>query len=337
MARYDTKKRVTRNDVAELAGVSPAVVSYVLNSSKYVSDERKEAVYRAIEELHYVPNVQARGLKTQRTMQIAFVCDNLRNDWLEIAETLLFNEGYYVSHCYARDGDPFINKLIERQFDGIFMMSNRYSTKQLNRLAEAGIPLILYKTRDYGELNPAIVTVVPNLSDAVTKSVNYLSLKGHRRIAFLLPVRYRSSGMESDGIRERAFKKALELNGISTEEAYLCSNTDSMESILTEVCNLIIEGGCDRRPTAIMASNDWMAGEVMKSIKRMGLRIPEDIAVMGEDNTYLAEMLSPTLTSVDFSKELFSRVLVEKLLKLMRGEKTECQMIDVVIKVRESA
>ena len=87
-------KKITRNDVAKLAGVSPALVSYVMNQTKPVSEEKTLAVKRAIEELQYRPNLHARGLKTNRSMQIAFVCDNLRNDWLEIAEKGFFDKGY---------------------------------------------------------------------------------------------------------------------------------------------------------------------------------------------------------------------------------------------------
>ena len=95
-------KNATRNDVAKLAGVSPAVVSYVINKTKFVSEEKTQAVLDAIKELNYQPNLYARSLKTNRSMQIAFVCDNLRNDWLEIAEKKLDKLGYNVSHCYSR-------------------------------------------------------------------------------------------------------------------------------------------------------------------------------------------------------------------------------------------
>ena len=77
------KKKITRNDVARLAGVSPAIVSYVINQTKFVSEEKTLAVKKAIEELHYRPNLYARSLKTNKSMQIAFVCDNLRNNcWI---------------------------------------------------------------------------------------------------------------------------------------------------------------------------------------------------------------------------------------------------------------
>ena len=143
-------KKITRDDVAKLAGVSPAVVSYVINQTKYVSEEKTLAVKKAIEELQYRPNLHARSLKTNKSMQIAFVCDNLRNNWLEIAEKKFFDRGYFVSHCYSRDGDEFIQMLIEGRFDGVFMLSNRYTAAQLNQIAGAGIPVVLYKTQYRG-------------------------------------------------------------------------------------------------------------------------------------------------------------------------------------------
>lgn len=330
-------QRVTRNDVAKHAGVSPAVVSYVINSSKYVSDEKRNAVLQAISELNYQPNLQARSLKTRQSMQIAFVCDNLRNDWLELPEKMLFERGYYVSHCYSRDGDDFIQMLIGRQFDGVFMMSNRYSTEQLRQISQAGIPIVLYKTRKYGNLGSNVVAVVPDIYGGVKKSVNYLAMRGHKRIALLLPTRYRSSGLDSDGFREQAYVHAIQENGLELDNVLICSDTDSADQILDYVCNIMIEKSVSVRPTAIIAGNDSMAATVMQSIKKLGLRVPEDVAVMGSDNTYLATMVSPTLTSMDFSKEEFAQKLTDTMLALIRGECCEDIFIRVGIAIRESA
>ena len=330
-------QRVTRNDVAKLAGVSPAVVSYVINSSKYVSEEKRDAVLRAIAELNYQPNLQARSLKTRQSMQIAFVCDNLRNDWLELPEKLLFERGYYVSHCYSQDGDDFIQMLIGRQFDGIFMMSNRYSTAQLRQISQAGIPIVLYKTRQYGDLGDKVATVVPDIYDSVVKSVNYLVMRGHRRIALLLPTRYRSTGLDSNGFRERAYVHALQENGLELDDSLICSDTDSSEQILNYVCDMMVGKSAASRPTAIIGGNDFMAATVMQSLRKFGLRIPEDIAVMGMDNTYLSTMVSPSLTSINFSKEDFAKALTNTLLALIRGEHPEDVFLKVNIEIRESA
>jgi DNA-binding LacI/PurR family transcriptional regulator len=326
--------KVTRNDVAKLAGVSPAVVSYVINQTKYVSEEKTLAVRKAIEVLGYRPNIYARSLKTNKSMQIAFVCDNLRNDWLEIAEKMFFEKGYFVSHCYSRDGDEFIQMLIEGRFDGVFMLSNRYPAKQLNAIAHAGIPVVLYKTRDYSHLEPNIVSVVPDIYGGIVKTVSYLIARGHKKIILAPPLRYKMN-LEK-GYRERAYKNALEANGLVYDERLVCSNTSTKETIFSTIFDLVFAGDPKERPTAIIAGDDYLAGQIMQYLKRLGLRVPEDLAIVGMDNTYLTEMLSPSLTSVEFSKEEFSRKLVDTMLMLINGEEVGDEFINVSLSARES-
>ena len=328
-------KNATRNDVAKLAGGSPAVVSYVINKTKFVSEEKTQAVLDAIKELNYQPNLYARSLKTNRSMQIAFVCDNLRNDWLEIAEKKLDKLGYNVSHCYSRDGDDFIQSLISGRYDAVFMLSNRYKAVQLNRIAEAGIPVVLYKTREYSHLEPNIVAVAPNLYSGVEKTVNYLVFRGHRRILFVPPLRYNM--YITRGYRERGYRDALEVNGIPYDERYVCTNADTMEGVLSHVFDMVFSKSKDERATAIIAGNDFIAASIMQYVKKLGMKIPDDLAVVGTDNTYIAEMVSPTLTSIDFSKEDFSQKLVDTLMALLRGEKAQDQFLPVSLCVRESA
>lgn len=335
--KSERPRRATRNDVAQLAGVSPAVVSYVINSSKYVSEEKTRAVKRAIEELGYQPNMQARGLKTSRSMQIAFVCDNLRNDWLEGAESLLFEKGYYVSHCYSRDDVNFIQRLLARQFDGVFMMSNRFSTAQLNEIARAGVPVVLFKTRNYGPLEPNIVTVAPDYYDGVVKSVNYLAMRGHRQIAIIPPIRYRTLGLKDDGFRISAYIEAMKQNGLEPREELVCSATESLDSILDSVFNMLVNSRAEEKPTAFITGNDYTAVHVMQYVRKLGLRVPQDVAILGVDNTYLSTVVSPMLTSLDFSKEDFSRKLVDTMLSLIGGGTPSDEYIKVSIVVRESA
>lgn len=333
--RKNMRKNVTRNDVAKLAGVSPAVVSYVLNQTKFVSEEKTLAVKKAIEELQYRPNLYARGLKTKRSMQIAFVSDNLGNDWLEIAEKKFFDHGYFVSHCYSRDGEDFIQMLIEGRFDGVFMISNRYTSSQLNEIAKAGIPVVLYKSREYSALEPDIVTVAPDFYGGVVKTVNYLIFRGHKRIMFVPPFRYNTNMKK--GLREKGYKEALEANGLEFDEAYICQDTENAETVMAKVFDLVFNREKEERATAIIAGTDYTAGLILQYVKKLGLKVPEDLAVVGMDNTYLTEILSPQLTSVDFSKEVFAQKLVDTMLKLLRGEKAENQLIDASLCVRDSA
>ena len=328
------KKRVTRNDVARLANVSPAVVSYVMNNSKFVSAEKVAAVKQAIEQLQYRPNMQARGLKTNRSMQIAFVCDNFMNYWLEDAERKLFEKGYYVSHCGSIVEEGLIEMLIQRQFDAVFMMSNRYSTAELNRLAAAGIPMVLYKTRSYGELDPRIVTVVPDYRDATVKSVNYLVMRGHKRIALIPPIRYKVSG--GGGFRLNAYAEALRNNGIEPNMDFVCTDTESNEAIVSSVMDMLLNNDKEHRPTAFVAGNDYLALQVMRCARQLGLRVPQDVAVIGADNTYLGEAVIPALSSVDFSKEDFCNRMVDTLMAVMNGGRPEDAYIPVSLCIRET-
>ena len=330
-----TKRRVTRNDVAKEANVSPAVVSYVINNSKFVSADKVAAVQQAIRKLGYRPNMQARGLKTNQSMQIAFVCDNLLNYWLEDAEKRLFENGYYVSHCYSRGGDDFIEMLIGRQFDGVFMMSNRYSTAQLNHLAETGIPVVLYKTRSYGPLDPRIITVVPDYRDGVVKAVNYLVMKGHSRIALIPPAGYKTAGLMDDGFRIAAYANTLRKNGIEPREDLICTRTESSETIYRSVQDMLLQSK-ENRPTAFIVGNDFLTLHIVRQAKELGLRVPEDVAVIGADNTFVGEAFIPSITSVDFSKPDFCRRMADTMVNLIRGLPQEDQILPVTLAIRES-
>ena len=135
------RQKVTRNDVAKLAGVSPAVVSYVINDSNYVSQEKREAVLKAVKELEYTPNVFAKSLRTNRSNQIALVGDTLQAELYEELSAQLFQKGYFSCLFYSQKEDTFINRLIEGRFAAIFMASNAFTAEQLNRIVQNGIPL----------------------------------------------------------------------------------------------------------------------------------------------------------------------------------------------------
>ena len=139
------------------------------------------------------------------------------------------------------------------------------------------------------------------------------------------------------GYRERGYRDALEVNGIPYDERYVCTNADTMEGVLSHVFDMVFSKSKDERATAVIAGNDFIAASIMQYVKKLGMKIPDDLAVVGADNTFIAEIVSPTLTSIDFSKEEFSQKLVDTLMALLRGEKAMDQYIPVSLCVRESA
>ena len=166
------------------------------------------------------------------------------------------------------------------------------------------------------------------------KAVSYLAVRGHKKIILALPLRY-NMNLEK-GYRERAYKEAVESNGLVYDESLICGDTASKEAIFSSIFDLVFAVDPKERPTAIVAGDDYLAGHIMQYLKKLGLQIPDDLAIVGMDNMYLAEMVSPPLTSIDFSKKEFSRKLVDTMLKLIREETAEDEFINVSLMVRES-
>jgi DNA-binding LacI/PurR family transcriptional regulator len=278
----------------------------------------------------------ARSLKTSKSSQIAFICDNIdSNHWLAKIEKKFYENKYNVSLCYSKPTDEFLQMIIRRNYEGIFMMTNIYSTEQLNAVAECGIPIILYKTRHYEGLHQNIVTVAPNYSDGVKKSVDYLAVKGHKRIAFIPPVKYITKGIKGDDFRIRAYVETLEKHHLPVDESLVCVNTDTVEAILDSVFNMVAAGV--NSPTGLVVSNDYLASQIMQYLKKLGLSVPENIAIVGTDNSSIAPITSPALTSVDFSKDELAEKVTAKLIALINGENPEDEYLDIRLVIRESA
>ncbi|MCI8550324.1 MAG: LacI family transcriptional regulator [Lachnospiraceae bacterium] len=338
MKKTNGPKKPTRNDVAKLAGVSSAVVSYVLNDMDCVSDDKRKAVWAAVEQLGYYPNVSARALRTNKTFQIALVCENiLYNEWLYNIENILFEKQYYVSMCHSQPTGSFLQMIAQRQYDAIYLMSNYFNEQQLNGLADSGVPIILFKTKAYDQpLGPGIATVAPLYEDGVKKIINYLSLKGHKRIGYIPTLRYGIHGLSGNDFRMRGYVEAMELNGLPLDERLVCMNTASLETICDSIFNMLSLSPSER-PTALAVMNDYLAAQVMKYLKQLGIRVPEDIAITGMDNANVASITSPALTTVDFSKSEFAKHVSHGLISLIRGENVGDIYLPMRLVIGESA
>ncbi len=330
------KRKVTRNDVAELAGVSPTVVSYVMNNSNYVSKEKRQAVLQAIQELEYTPNVFAKGLKTNRSNQIALVGDSLQGELFGELASRLFDFGYYASLFYSQMEEAFIRRIIEARFDAVFMTSNGFEARQLNEIVESGIPLILYKSREYTGLDPRIVIRAPDFYDGVKRSLNYLILKGHRRIAYIPPLKYKTAGVTGNDFRAKAYVDTLKANGLEVNPDYFCTHTKTVASIWDEVFTMLTTMSADKRPTAFVVGDDHLAAQIMRYLKKSGLRMPEDVAVIGWGNIPSSNIITPELTTVDCEIELFAREVSEALIELVNGKQPEDRLYKGKLVIRES-
>lgn len=307
----------TRKDVAQLAGVSLAVVTYVMNQSNYVSEETRSKVLAAIKQLNYQPSYLARSLKTNRTYNFAIVCDDIRSElFSDIAyhmERLAYQHGYNVFLCSSHQDDKFLRMLMNRKMDGIFIATSIYKSEQLNYLAGGKMPVVLYKVREYPGLADSVKCICVDYQGASRKLTTHLIEKGYAPIAFLPPIYSSLKQFKTDDCRYRGYCDALTAHNIPVVESLVCFDTQSYDSILRFAMDVYKRRKTDK-PIAYVAGNDYLATMLMNHFAQRGIRIGEDFVIVGMDATASSVNISPKLTTMGFSKEEVAKCVVNSML-----------------------
>jgi len=336
---------VTRNDVAKLAKVSPAVVSYVLNASNYVSKEKRDAVLAAVEELHYIPNQTAKYLKLKKTQQIAVLCgsqlNDMFNDLLLNMESMAYEKGYLLSKItviidennYAKQ--EFIDAMISRRFDAIFVANSSLTEKQINQLISHGIEVLLYVTRDYSGLDDRVGCIIPDYRNGVKNLVEILIDAGHRRIAFVPNLHYPSVWRNSNH-RFDGYLQALSAHGLTADPQYIVTTNNTVEETLSLVDRMFDKNYVAQPPTAICTDESLLAGKIMNHLKQKGYHIPHDISVVASSDSTLASMTSPEITTCGFAPLSFASEAIDMLLKLLEGETVDTRLVELSLFKRKS-
>jgi LacI family transcriptional regulator len=309
--------RVTLGMVAAASGVSPSTVSRILNGTAVVSEAKREAIDRAIAELGFVPNPIARGLAGGRTMSVGVITQAIDSPFYGVAlrgiEEELGLAGYsplFVSgHWDADEEARCIDLLCSRRVDGMIVLTGRLSDEVLCKLAQE---------------MPVVVTGralrAPNLyaldfdhfEGARLATAHLLSL-GHRRIAFIGGDPAHADAME----RKRGYLAALDAAGLACDPALMIEGTYQEDAGVAAVQYLL-----DRKipVTAIFAANDQMAFGAALELYRRGLRVPDDVSLMGVDDIPAAAHSIPPLTTIRQSVHELGRLSAISLLELLAGK-----------------
>lgn len=287
--------------VAALAGVSIAVVSYVLNgrdTEMRISQETREAVLRAVDVLGYRLNTSARELRTRRSQLLALAIHDIQNPFyttLTVAvqdqaaaagyDLIIYNTGHQVERELA-----FVNLVLRRRVDGVLASAFSTGPDGFDPLVRAGVPVVALSNVG-AELHPCIDYVVNDDRTASETAVRHLIELGHRRIGHL-------AGPQSLAIgraRLEGYRAALAAAAIAYDAALTVEGT-LMALGSAEAGQVLL--AADPPPTAIFCANDTMAVQVYLLIRQQGLRIPEDVALVGFDDVPEASRLDPSLTTV---------------------------------------
>jgi DNA-binding LacI/PurR family transcriptional regulator len=289
--------------VAERAGVSKSLVSLVLRGSPHVSEHRREAVLQAARELGYRPNAVARSLVEGRTHLVGALVADLHNpfyaEFLDGLQESLHGEGLRLLIGSGRFDPAFedeaVEAFLELRVDGLVLLGVAPSSDTLAEAA-AYTPTVVVGERDV-ELD-GVDIVVDDDQLGARLAIDHLVQHGHRRIAHI-------EGSPSSAARYRCegYLVAMRRHGLAPY--IMVEQGESSEEGGKKAALALLRR--DPRPTAIFATNDIVALGVLAAAKEMGLRVPEDLSIVGYDNTHLAALNQISLTSVDQPRRAMGR------------------------------
>ena len=288
---------VTIRDVAEKANVSVATVSHVINGTRKVAPETEARVRRAMEELGYQPNAIAQSLRKRTTYAIGILVSDITNPFFATlvrgAEDAALEAGYSVIVCNS-DEDPqkedmYIRALWRRRIDGMLIAPTRDGTSPaIQELAQRKIPFVFVDRKAKGIEADAVLS--DNVGGAYL-ATKHLIERGHKRIGIILGI----PGATTTEERLLGYRQALEEAGLPFSEELVVWGGYRME-VGRKACAKLLS--LAEPPTAVFSTNNLMTVGVLQELFRRGIRIPEEIAVVGFDDLEWAEIVHPPLTVV---------------------------------------
>lgn len=303
--------RMDIRSVANLAKVSVATVSRTINHVATVDPVLARRVWKAIEELDYFPNRQARAFVTGKSHMLGLIVSEITNPFFP--ELILRFEECAVERGYeilitSTNYDPkkmvsCVRRMLERKVDGVAVMTFGIEEPLLDLLIKQKIPMVYVDSRP---TVPNSMTLNVDYRHGIWQGVQHLAVLGHRKVAFISGPRT----MHTAELRRDAFLDSLRQVGISSNLAWIVEGDHSLEGGMSATRKLL---DMDDRPTAIMCSNDMTAIGVLHAVFDEDLRVPEDISVIGFDDVHIAQFTYPPLTTIRMSCRDLARGAVSML------------------------
>lgn len=316
------EKTVRLLDVAHRAGVGVGTASRVLNNEPSVSEDRRRRVLEAIEELGYRRNAIAQSLRASRTKTLGVIIPDVSNEFYsEIVrgvEDAARAKSYNILLC-STDGKPdkerdAVTMLSEKLVDGIIMLSYGLSQDTLTSLREADLPVAMIATPLEEK---QFVTVNISNYEAAREAVAYLIGQGHRRIAVVAGPKEDVEGGES---RLKGYRAALEEADLPYDPMLVERSGYTYEKGYQCMQRLLARGGTF---SAVFAASDHIAVGCIKALWEKGLRVPEDVSVMGFDNLSITAYATPPVTTVNQPRYEMGRQAASMVCRLLAGEEVE--------------
>jgi DNA-binding LacI/PurR family transcriptional regulator len=321
----ETNNSATIEDVARLAGVSIATVSRVVNGKSPVVPETAQRVLDAVRALNYVPRAAARILASKHTNTLGLIVPEISGEFfapmLRGIEAAAGEAGFdlLIHTTSYKSLETHRHTLGEHNTDGLLVFIGSMELAELTRLNSIGFPIVfLHQTAPAG-LNIPVVTV-ENKKGAMLAVEHLIEVHHCRRIVYLSG----PEGNEDSGWRERGYRLALEKHGIPFDPALvLFGNFLSKQAERT--ISAVLQAGLEF--DAIFSGDDLAAVGAMSALREAGLRVPEDVKMIGFDDIPLARHLTPPLTTIHAPTEEVGRMATNLLIRLVRRETVESEIL----------
>ncbi|QUJ69661.1 substrate-binding domain-containing protein (plasmid) [Photobacterium sp. GJ3] len=318
----------TMKDIARLAGVSTSTVSHVINKSRFVSEEIAARVNRAAKELNYAPSALARSLKVNRTQTIGMLVTTSTNPFfgevVKGVERSCYQKGYNLILCNT-EGDnermkASIDTLLQKRVDGLLLMCSTLEGERIEVFDRyPDIPVVVM---DWGPMSFASDKIQDNSYQGGYLAAQYLIQSGHREIGCITGPLVRHQAQ----IRYEGYKRAMNEAGLPIQPDWIVESDFECDGGYRAFQQICASGSL---PTALFVCNDMMAMGVIHAAYEQGIRIPDDLSIIGYDDIHIAKFMTPSLTTIHQPKYRLGQAAVETLLKRINKEITDTQVVQL--------
>ncbi|AXE95823.1 LacI family DNA-binding transcriptional regulator [Paraburkholderia sp. DD10] len=318
---------VTLSEVAKRAHVTAATVSNVLRNREKVRPETAERVLKAIADLGYRPNLNARALAEGRSSTLALMLSNISNpfypEFVLAAERAARKAGRFLMVCNTDDdaeiGRAYLNQIAGTLADGVLVMNTDIEINDLCASARHSAPILLAMW-EHPETPPALPCIAVDFARAGALAARHLLELGHREIGLLI-------GDGCGGLqdaRSNGFRAVMREAGIETDAAAVLQIRDSIDAGYAACMQLMTN-----RPhlTAIFATNDLLAIGAAQALITLGRAVPDDVSVIGITDIQLAHQVHPALTTVAIQTAAIAELAIESLIRLIETPERQPSMV----------
>ncbi len=304
----------TMRDVAARAGVSPATVSRVLNKTHYISDETRQRVLEVVRELSYYKNVHARRLATGQSDLFGLVISEIANPffpevirgfqaaaWDRGFDVLLLNTEYSKTRTQS-----IIRKLVESDVRGVAIMTSSIDNTATEALAEAGIGVVF---TNYCSSDKLVSNISIDYKGGILQAIEHVAGLGHRRAAVIAgPEANRTAARIKHELVAGLTRRGLKPFPVTSSDYRVDAGASAVRDILS----------APDIPTVIFCGSDLIAMGAMSTLESAGVRIPEDVSIIGIDDISFAFLARPPLTTISVPRERLGTTAFEALEKMLR-------------------